>query len=253
MSRSTVSRGVAIRKPRPIASDSSPAIRLLLVLLILTTGAVAASAEGDRKKDANRDNPESVAALRRLGAGLSTRARHVVSVDLAGNSRAHGALAHLIGLPRLQRLSLRGTEITDADLAALEDLTVLQQLDLTGTKITNQGLIHLRALTKLSVLGLRSTRCTDGGLRLLDGMAELTVLDVNGTQITRAGLRQFGLSGKLPKLAVVDAGNCPVDDRLGTSLTWAESVESAATMAAAESKLLFVLHVSGDFSVPEFT
>jgi hypothetical protein len=45
------------------------------------------------------------------------------------------------------------------------------------------------------------------------------------------------------------AANC----KLGTSLVWAESVADAVKQARQEEKLLFVIHVSGDFRDPEFT
>ena len=43
------------------------------------------------------------------------------------------------------------------------------------------------------------------------------------------------------------------DRHLGTQLTWAASPEAAALEAQREGKLLFLLHLSGNFELPEFT
>lgn len=40
---------------------------------------------------------------------------------------------------------------------------------------------------------------------------------------------------------------------LGTVLSWSESVEQAAVSAHDQGKLLFVMHVSGNFEQPGFT
>jgi hypothetical protein len=43
------------------------------------------------------------------------------------------------------------------------------------------------------------------------------------------------------------------NDSYGTSIEWAESPNDAAKKARAEEKLVFVLHVSGNFEDPRFT
>jgi hypothetical protein len=50
-------------------------------------------------------------------------------------------------------------------------------------------------------------------------------------------------------------GACPVPRArtLGTALVWATSVAEAATQAEEAGKLVFVIHVSGNFESPEFT
>lgn len=40
---------------------------------------------------------------------------------------------------------------------------------------------------------------------------------------------------------------------LGTALQWAESPEAAARLARQQEKLVFLIHVSGNFEIPEFT
>lgn len=43
------------------------------------------------------------------------------------------------------------------------------------------------------------------------------------------------------------------DRQLSTALTWTESVEEAAQQAEEEEKLVFLIHVSGNFEMPGFT
>jgi hypothetical protein len=46
---------------------------------------------------------------------------------------------------------------------------------------------------------------------------------------------------------------CAVNRSLNTALTWAKSPEEAATQAEHEGKLVFLIHVSGNFENPGFT
>jgi hypothetical protein len=60
----------------------------------------------------------------------------------------------------------------------------------------------------------------------------------------------------LPTLApAACAGACPLAEsrKLGTALEWASSVEEAAQQAKDAGKLVFVIHVSGNFESPGFT
>jgi len=43
------------------------------------------------------------------------------------------------------------------------------------------------------------------------------------------------------------------DRKLSTALTWAESVQDASQQAEEEEKLVFLIHVSGNFEMPGFT
>lgn len=53
--------------------------------------------------------------------------------------------------------------------------------------------------------------------------------------------------------AMCESGECgPVRD-LGTQLVWAENVNAAAELANEQSKLVYLIHVSGNFEIPDFT
>ena len=43
------------------------------------------------------------------------------------------------------------------------------------------------------------------------------------------------------------------DNKYGTALEWAASPTAAAQLAKEQDKLVFVIHISGNFARPEFT
>ncbi len=68
---------------------------------------------------------------------------------------------------RRVRLSLKGTQITEADWERLKDLSQLQELDLSETNVTDADLKHLNWLTQLETLTLEGTMVTAKGVERL--------------------------------------------------------------------------------------
>ena len=144
--------------------------------------------------------------------------RRVVSVDLSNNPRAREALPLLVDLPHLHSLNLRQTAVGDGDLK------------------------HIVAVSSLAVLDLSNSQVTDDGLRTLKPLTSLRWLKLGGSQCTPQGVTCLGAPNRLT-----------TDFQLGTAINWARSFGEAAMLAKHEHKLLFVIHVSGDFNVPEDT
>ena len=78
------------------------------------------------------------------------------------------------GFLSLEKLNLRGTDITDQTLANFGDLPNLQTLDISGSpgipmKIMNEGVAHLTKdkLPKLSKIYLYFTEVTEDGIAQL--------------------------------------------------------------------------------------
>lgn len=72
--------------------------------------------------------------------------------------------------------------------------------------------------------------------------------------LAAAALAEPGSASKKRLFPKLTAGAKPAEDRtLETRVTWARSVDEAADKAEREGKLVFVIHVSGDFEQPEFT
>jgi hypothetical protein len=99
----------------------------------------------------------------------------VIDVDLWAGA-TDKELRHVGQLPRLKRLVVHSTMITDAGLSYLSNLTSLGLLEIDGTQISNAGLAHLKRLTRLYALSLVGTKVTDDGLSCLKGLWDLQVL-----------------------------------------------------------------------------
>ena len=101
-------------------------------------------------------------------------------------------LEHLNGLPKLDTLSLGGTQVTDGGLAQLKLLGDLQHLALVcNPHVGDRGLGHLRGLKKLKTLVLSSTQITVEGLRHLKGLSNLNELFVFDAEVTEKGINEL--------------------------------------------------------------
>ena len=102
--------------------------------------------------------------------------------------------------PRLRKLWLFETKITDAGLDHLKGLTQLQDLELHKARITDAGLKQLKGLTQLRELELYGTKITDAGLVHLRGLTNLRYLGLTGTQVTYPAVER--LRQALPNCSV---------------------------------------------------
>jgi hypothetical protein len=134
----------------------------------------------------------------------------VVYVGLQGIQDIDAALDQVKkGLPRLRRLCLSHTPVSDASLARLEGWTGLQMLDLSHTTISDAGLEHLKGLTSLQSLHLYVTKVTGPGLAHLKGLVNLRELSLFNTEVNDAGLAN--LQG-LTQLRTLYLGDTRVTD-----------------------------------------
>ncbi|QDU63997.1 Leucine Rich repeats (2 copies) [Planctomycetes bacterium Pan216] len=143
--------------------------------------------------------------------------------------------SRLHALPRLKRVSLSGSHITDAGLEYLADECQLEELNLRSCKeITDEGMRHLATMTSLRRLDLSDTNIGDVGLEHLTSLGDLEKLDLHSTRITDAGLAKIT---SLSKLKHLDVGGPGVTDacleHVGqvTSLEWLILCESTFTDA----------------------
>jgi Leucine-rich repeat (LRR) protein len=111
---------------------------------------------------------------------------------------------HLVAIGQLRRLSsldLTRTGIGDEGMAHIERLPDLKSLDLYGTNIGDEGMRHVGRMRNLRSLDLDGTHVTDPGLEHLKGLSELEVLNLRGTRVTDAGLCHLKA---LPKLQILN-------------------------------------------------
>ena len=70
-------------------------------------------------------------------------------------------------MPRLTRLFLARTRVTDKGLSHLTGLANLQFLDLSGSAVADGGVTHLKELARLRTVHLKETKVTYEGYRVL--------------------------------------------------------------------------------------
>ncbi len=124
-----------------------------------------------------------------------------VDVAREGFGIADEGLSVLSKLPKLWRLTLTRTNVTDIGIINLRNMKSLRSLSLGGTKVTDRSLIVLRRLPRLDTLSLGfdgiRTNITDTGAEHLAELKSLRWLRIGGTEITDAGLKDIG---QLPNL-----------------------------------------------------
>jgi Leucine-rich repeat (LRR) protein len=140
---------------------------------------------------ADASNPESLFEF--LVAYLFLGADHLVTsisfMDEPITDRQLESLRDdLRTLPKLNRILLENTKITDAGLSSVSELVKLNCLRLDGTAVTDAGVTQIRRLTQMRELGLARTNVTDACVVDLREMSRLRSLHLSDTQITDNGL-----------------------------------------------------------------
>lgn len=99
-------------------------------------------------------------------------------------------------------LHLRGTWVTDAELLDVARLPKLERLDLSHTRVSDEGLLHLKAAKQIQDLNLfYAEQVTDRGMSAIRDWKQLNTLNVRGTRISDSGL---AIVGSLPQLESLD-------------------------------------------------
>jgi hypothetical protein len=115
-----------------------------------------------------------------------------IGVEKATRVTGRG-LAHFKGRDGLRKLSLQGCGIQDEHLAALADLPKLERLLLCVTPITDAGLAHVGRVRSLNELLIQSSHnVTDAGMKHLEGLPALTNLEIGNDKLTGAALASVG-------------------------------------------------------------
>ena len=134
------------------------------------------------------DDPDSVSALRQLGAiVVLDSVGDVKNVDFSGVEKADVALLHIKRLVNLRMLFLGRTAVTDGDLSHLVRCPDITILDLYSTLVSDVGLAYVEKLQKLEWLNLDRTQVTDEGINHLVGLTHLRWLSLRETQVTDEG------------------------------------------------------------------
>ncbi len=180
------------------------------------------------------------------GLSLIPNLNAMEELYMAGTAFDDDAVPVLLeSFPRLKKLRVAQTTLSDvgleqlASLATLTDLDIsensllsdvgmqhvgsmkgLTKLNLWRLAVTDDGIRHLSGLTRLKWLNLDNTQLADPGLIHLQKMTELEFLHLGSTLVTDEGIPQLeGLKSlkdlKLTRTAVTEAGAA----KLGESLS----------------------------------
>lgn len=87
----------------------------------------------------------------------------------------------------------------------------------------------------------------------LDGLELDTESLLSALKQQRARQVRMSLGEPRHQPAEQENEDCGCDKRLGTAVEWTYPPEAAAAQAEDEKKLLFVIHVSGNFALPKYT
>lgn len=127
----------------------------------------------------------------------------IVAVSLRGTWVSDAELLDLLRLPKLERLDLSHTRISDEGLLSLKPASQIEDLNLFyAEQITDQGMAAIKDWKQLKRLNLRGTRVYDGTLAILGGLPQLESLDIAYTQITDNGLDALVPLTRLKELSI---------------------------------------------------
>ncbi len=197
------------------------------------------------------------------GAAIRDRIGQIVSVDLRASWVTDSDMTALAEMPKLARLDLSLTRvtdhglqqlkaapeitdlnlryaelITDAGLAAVKDWKHLKQLNVQGTKVTDTTLQHLSGVTSLESLDIGYAQITDVGLDLITSLPNLRELTIGGNKLTDNGLQPLR---QLPGLTYLDLSGAQRTD----SGLWSVSLSDAGLDAIDTLKNLRRLRLNG--------
>jgi hypothetical protein len=118
-------------------------------------------------------------------------------------------MTSLLALPKLDRLELYATRITDSGASTLSEMPSLTELDVADTLITSQGVVCFSRLPNLTWLRLdqmsagfgRELRINDTGLEYVARMPKLREVSLRQLGVSDEGLRT--LKQQCPTLSVI--------------------------------------------------
>ena len=139
-----------------------------------------------------------------LGGRLDRDAAgEITGVHLRGTWVSDAELVDLARLPKLERLDLSHTRITDEGLLHLKPARQIKDLNLYyAEQVTDQGMTAIRDWKQLKRLNLRGTRVSDGSLAIIGGLTQLEALDIAYTEFTDNGLDALVPLTQLRELAI---------------------------------------------------
>ena len=137
------------------------------------------------------------------GTAQRDTAGQIVALDMHGEWVTDADLQQLASMPKLERIDLSLTRITDHGLKLMRDLKGIRELNLYfAENVTDEGIAALKGWKNLRRLNLRGTKITDTTLEHLAGLTLLEALDVGFAQVTDNGLEKLSVLENLKELTI---------------------------------------------------
>lgn len=125
-------------------------------------------------------------------------------IDSLGGKAQRDAAGNVVAL------SFRGTWITDVEMIDVGHFPKLERLDLSHTRITDEGMLHLKGATNIRELNLYyAEQITDQGMTAIKNWKMLKRLNLRGTRIANGTLE---VVSHLPQLEALDIANTQITD-----------------------------------------
>jgi len=139
-------------------------------------------------------------------------AGNVVAVNLRGTWADDVEMIDIARLPKLRRLDLSHTRITDEGMLHLKSASQIEDLDLYYAEwVTDQGMTAIKNWKKLKRLDVRGTRISNGTLEIVSHMPQLEALDISNSQVTDNGMDMLITLTNLKELALGQGRGSPGD------------------------------------------
>lgn len=136
---------------------------------------------------------------------VEQRYNAIVALDLGGEDIVDDDLHHLVGMPKLERLSLNYTTISDKGLATICRIPTITHLNLSYSKVTWRSYRQLKNLPNLTHLYLRGMWDVYKGWDVLKQMKGLQHLDMRGCKLAASAFNS--LQQALPKCVILPDGD----------------------------------------------
>jgi|GEM_PF-3030424 len=218
-----------------LSSDRQMLLLELLGVIVAANLLVAQAVPGFTAADESKpdDAPLPVASEQAAAAKVRTLGgwyvldaeRHVIEVNMCHHYDSDGerheneqktdeALAQLPGFPRLKRLLLCETQVSNDGLEYVGRLRELEELFIwDGADISDKGVAHLRTLPKLKILLLGRAAITDEAVAHLSLVSTLETLLLDSNGLSDKSLE---FASALPRLQELEVGNWDPEARQAT-------------------------------------
>ena len=129
--------------------------------------------------------------------------RNLNSLDLRGTAASDSAVAHLVEMPRLQRLKV-GENLTDKGFRELSKIFSLEDLYIGNSTASDEGLRFLGRINRLERLDIGSTKITGTGLGPLTRLPYLKDLRLRCPSLTDVAFDHLSRAKNLQKIRLVE-------------------------------------------------